>query len=682
MRFTEITRLSSLIILASFMALLINAGGGGNAYAQATITINNYCSETVWVGAVPGITSGTISGGSNAGAISTLSGWELDSNATATVMVSSSYSGRFWARTGCSFNASNGCTGQTVNVNGNNYVIANCCDTGGCTDGGGNFVLNCVNPGLPPATLAEFTLASASGGLDNYDVSMVDGGNVAVEIIPSSADYTCSGNGNCIFTGNLPGTNSPTCSQDSDCYQLFGFGYKWKCDPNLNMCVNPFFCGSPGCTDTAGCAPNGLAQVDLPSSPWTGSSGLAVSQANCSSDLILNNDQNQGTTYVGCFAPQKFCRQACSQDGDCGPPYTFNCGASGFCEQSQADPVILGADCDTTIADTTNGNLWACSGVNAGSCFTAGTNADCCGCPQWAPGYPNGACLAGNNTNWQSVAQPVATIFNNSSPTSYAFPYDDAIKLFNCQNTGNQAVNYTVNFCPNDTDGDAVQNSQDADRDNDGVMNGAESGGVVMTADSEGDLVGTPDDADADDIPNRRDLDSDNDGLTDHYECGGADDADADGKVDSDADANLNGLADEYDPAEGGTRLECPDTDGDGIPDFLDINSDNQGGTDYEENGGTDADSDGLPDTTEDSNGDGLLEIFDPERGGSPVEIRDSDGDGIPNQLDPESSGKKGGSCALAPAGGNASGIPALLPLLFLPALIFLRRSLRIYSKD
>lgn len=676
MRFAEVTRLGSLIILASFMALLVNAGGGGNAYAQATITINNYCSESIWVGANPTISSGTVGGQS----ITTLGGWEMTQGQQAVVQVPNNWSnGRFWARTGCSFNASDGCTGQTVNVNGNNYVIANCCDTGGCTDGGGNFVLNCVNTGLPPATLAEFTLASASGGLDNYDVSMVDGGNVAVEIIPDSSDYSCSGNGNCIFTGNLPGTNSPTCSQDSDCYQLFGFGYKWKCDPTLNMCVNPFFCGSPGCTDTSGCAPSGLVQSDLPSSPWTGASGFAVSQGSCPTAQQLLSDQNQGTTYVGCFAPQKFCRQACTMDGQCGPPYTFNCGSSGFCEQSKSDPTILGAACDTTVANTTNGNLWACEGVNAGSCFTAGSNPNCCGCPSWAPGYPSGACLAGNNSNWQSVAQPIASLFNNSSPTTYAFPYDDAIKLFNCQNTSSQVVNYTVNFCPNDTDGDAVQNPDDADTDNDGVKNGTESGNTVVTANAEGDLVGTPNDADADGIPNRRDLDSDNDGLTDHYECGGNDDADKDGEVDSDTDTNGNGLADEFDPAEGGTPLECPDTDGDGIADYRDINSDNQGGSDYEENGGTDTDGDGLPDSAEDSNGDGLLDVFDQERGGSPVEVMDSDGDGIPNQLDADNGGN--GGCALAPAGGNTSGA-ALLPLLFLPALILLRRSLRIYSKD
>ena len=676
MRFTEITRLGSAIIIA-FLMTLIMTGDGQKAFAQstATITINNYCSETVWVAAVPGITSGTITGGSDPGSISTLGGWELDSNAVATVTVPDNWSGRFWGRTGCNFDPSTSvCDPQNVTVNNNPYVIANCCDTGGCMNGS-NFALDCAETGLPPATLAEFTLAS--GGLDNYDISMVDGGNIPVEIIPNSSDYDCTTNGNCIFTGNLPGTSSPTCAQDSDCYPLFGFGYKWKCDPTLNECVNPFFCGSPGCTDTGGCAPSGLVQSDLPSSPWTGASGFAVSQTNCPSELQLNNDQNQGSTYVGCFAPQKFCRQTCSADGDCGPPYTFNCGDSGYCEQSQADPVILGADCDTTVADTTNGNLWACSGVNAGSCFTAGTNADCCGCPSWAPGYPGGACQAGNNANWQSVAQPIALVFDNSSPTTYAFPYDDAIKLFNCQtSTAGQAVNYTVNFCPNDSDGDAVQNPNDADVDNDGIPNTEESDLVSSTASesqhTDGRIIFPEDDADEDGVRNQNDLDSDNDGLTDHYECGGTDDADKDGEVDSHVDEDGNGLVDEYDPGQGGNMLKCADTDGDGIADFLDINSDDQGGTDYEEQGGTDADGDGLPDTTEDTNADGLLDIFDPDKG-APLVIRDSDDDGIPNQLDAEEGGN--GGCALAPVSNGAAG--SALIFLAIPALILLKRNLK-----
>ncbi|HVY55457.1 MAG TPA: hypothetical protein VHC46_06840, partial [Thermodesulfobacteriota bacterium] len=232
------------------------------------------------------------------------------------------------------------------------------------------------------------------------------------------------------------------------------------------------------------------------------------------------------------------------------------------------------------------------------------------------------------------------------------------------------------NFCPNDTDGDGVQNSDDADTDGDGIPDTVESGQGVGTNSARSDQIGNDQDSDADGIPNSRDLDSDNDGIPDHEECGGNGDADHNGRVDSKADADHDGLVDLYDPSQGGTQLTCADTDGDGIPDFRDINSDNQGASDYVENGGTDADGDGLPDSAEDSNGDGLLDLFDADRGGAPLTIKDSDGDGIPDQLDADNGGN-GGGCALAPArGGNAG--TALLPLILLPALILLRRSLRI----
>jgi hypothetical protein len=105
---------------------------------------------------------------------------------------------------------------------------------------------------------------------------MVDGGNVSVDMIPDPSTYTCANNQNCVNMLNLPGMNSATCSQDSDCYPIFGFGFKWKCDPNLKLCVNPFYCGSPGCTDTGGCAPQGVTQSVLPNSTWA-AGGLAVS---------------------------------------------------------------------------------------------------------------------------------------------------------------------------------------------------------------------------------------------------------------------------------------------------------------------------------------------------------------------------------------------------------------------
>lgn len=140
----------------------------------------------------------------------------MASGQSATVQVPLTYiSGRFWARTGCSFNASGTTDNQKVTVNGVEYIIAKCCDTGGCTNSSGVFALDCFNTGLPPATLTEISFVQ--GGQESYDVSMVDGGNLSVDMVPDPDTYLCDGTSGCIFTGNLPGKNSPTCSQDSGC---------------------------------------------------------------------------------------------------------------------------------------------------------------------------------------------------------------------------------------------------------------------------------------------------------------------------------------------------------------------------------------------------------------------------------------------------------------------------------
>ncbi|WP_432824476.1 thaumatin family protein [Dactylosporangium sp. CA-092794] len=87
-------------------------------------------------------------------------GWLLEPGQSVTVAVPSGWGGRFWGRTGCSFDGSG----------------AGRCQTGDC---GGKY--QCTGSGATPATLAEFALA-AWGGMDFYDVSMVDGSNLPMWI--------------------------------------------------------------------------------------------------------------------------------------------------------------------------------------------------------------------------------------------------------------------------------------------------------------------------------------------------------------------------------------------------------------------------------------------------------------------------------------------------------------------
>jgi hypothetical protein len=204
-----------------------------------------------------------------------------------------------------------------------------------------------------------------------------------------------------------------------------------------------------------------------------------------------------------------------------------------------------------------------------------------------------------------------------------------------------------------DSDSDGVKDFQDLDSDNDGIVDLVEAGGTDTNGDgvidnfrdsnSDGlaDSVdtttnGTPlsaPDTDGDGVSDFRDRDSDNDGITDVTEAGGID-ANGDGVIDNLVDSNGDGLADRVNPATGGTPLSAPDTDGDGIPNFQDLDSNGDGIFDITEAGGVDANGDGIIDDFGDSNGDGLADNVDPKTGGTPLPIPDSDGNGIPDYID------------------------------------------------
>ncbi|GIR72766.1 MAG: hypothetical protein CM15mP75_2780 [Flammeovirgaceae bacterium] len=116
----------------------------------------------------------------------------------------------------------------------------------------------------------------------------------------------------------------------------------------------------------------------------------------------------------------------------------------------------------------------------------------------------------------------------------------------------------------------------DIDLDNDGIPNSEEGYG----------------DSDGDGIPNYLDLDSDNDGIPDVVEGGDGDlDTNGDGMIDENdegfEDLDEDGMADDSEDTP------QPDTDGDGIPDFLDIDSDNDGIFDVVEGGDGDLDTNG-----------------------------------------------------------------------------------------
>ncbi|UOE37771.1 T9SS type A sorting domain-containing protein [Chryseobacterium oryzae] len=172
-----------------------------------------------------------------------------------------------------------------------------------------------------------------------------------------------------------------------------------------------------------------------------------------------------------------------------------------------------------------------------------------------------------------------------------------------------------------DTDGDGVPDACDMDSDNDGIPDALEDvnkNGFYEDDDNEGDqnfisVLG-------DSVPNYRDLDSDNDGILDLFEAGipmsvlNTIDKDKNGIIDSDISVGTNGIADilETSPDSGVMKYKLKDTDGDGVPDYMDLKS-NSFDFDLHKIG---------------------KENLDPLFGGFINLIKDNDKDGIMDQID------------------------------------------------
>ena len=186
-----------------------------------------------------------------------------------------------------------------------------------------------------------------------------------------------------------------------------------------------------------------------------------------------------------------------------------------------------------------------------------------------------------------------------------------------------------------DSDGDGIPNCLDTDSDNDGILDNIEaqiyssyiahsgvgsgmtdvnSNGLDDVYESTPGVGLTPVNSDTDSLENFVDIDSDNDGIPDNVELQRTSSYVApSGIATAITDVNSNGVDDIYEI--GGTIGITPvDTELDGIPDYVDADTDNDGILDIEENGdtdnalaGTDIDRDGLDDNFDDFNDTGIL---------------------------------------------------------------------------
>ncbi|HBL75667.1 MAG TPA: hypothetical protein DD458_10605, partial [Prolixibacteraceae bacterium] len=225
----------------------------------------------------------------------------------------------------------------------------------------------------------------------------------------------------------------------------------------------------------------------------------------------------------------------------------------------------------------------------------------------------------------------VVTISGNGEFT-YIFPYgfsgNDSFVYQICDNALDakcgQATVFINIFADKDCDG--IDDRTDMDDDNDGITDATEGNGSS--------------DKDSDGVPDSQDIDSDNDGILDNTEA-----QDESQSVSlSGADANGDGLDDAYQPS----GLSPVDADADGIPDYLDDDSDNDHVSDHIE--GYDSSSSGIPSAIAsgmDDDLDGLDNAFDPvdartknSSSTNPAEsgeiLQNTDNDGIRDWRDPD----------------------------------------------
>ena len=139
-------------------------------------------------------------------------------------------------------------------------------------------------------------------------------------------------------------------------------------------------------------------------------------------------------------------------------------------------------------------------------------------------------------------------------------------------------------------------------------------------------------DTDGDGVDNSLDLDSDNDGIVDVIEAGGSANS-LTGQIDGFTDSNGNGFND----TQESVALSQPDSDSDGVlADLLDIDSDNDGILDNVE--GQDSQS-AIASVAGDTDGDGLLDVYDPNNGGTLIVPVDTDSNGTEDYLDSDADG-------------------------------------------
>ncbi|CAM9484006.1 unnamed protein product, partial [Hapterophycus canaliculatus] len=325
------------------------------------------------------------------------------------------WAGNIWASTGC--------TSTISGDYGDDFPSTLNCVTNFCpTDG------TCSDYSGPSGATTKAEFALLEGGLDFYDVSLIDGSNIPMEIVPidpifHANDHFCGTPGSTEAFGDLEGCQWNFSPENVDGHEGKDLApytrLVWPSDPN-----NP-----TGCLTDADCQESGY-----------GTCG------------IYEERTNDATSKTGSAIPST-----------CGKAVGW-IGAHNICgsvtKEGETFPAGFPYNCDLAVRHGTTKQLIRCSGsvYSKQACYLLGAEDSCCGCPPWD--IDNGGCLS-TNPDWTQSALPWANFFKSACPTAYSFPRDDRTSMFVCSNEEtwdtNTAVtkntqSYSIRFCPGDSE--------------------------------------------------------------------------------------------------------------------------------------------------------------------------------------------------------------------------------------
>ncbi|CAL9765584.1 unnamed protein product [Musa acuminata subsp. burmannicoides] len=253
----------------------------------ATFTLANNCDYTVW----PGVLS------SAGDAALATTGFALETGQSKSLDAPATWSGRFWGRNLCSTDSAGRFS----------------CGTGDCGSG----EVECSGGGAaPPATLAEFTLGGGRGGMDYYDVSLVDGYNLPMLVAPRGGS-----GGDCGSTGCVMDLNG-VCPSDLKVVarSSAGAGEGVACKSACEAFGSPQYCCSGVYSNPATCTPSPYSQLFKNACPRAYSYAFddATSTFTCSSaDYLITFCPSTTSQKSTAQNPDATGRQHSSDDGGC-----------------------------------------------------------------------------------------------------------------------------------------------------------------------------------------------------------------------------------------------------------------------------------------------------------------------------------------------------------------------------